>query len=83
MSPQLGSLQIKREQLKHLESAEEKAYADLVALCQFLPVPASSQVGIGIGLAKAGLPSALAAWFAFTMPSALAQIAEPCDGGAV
>jgi chromate transporter len=51
---------------------EERAYADLVALCQFLPGPASSQVGIGIGLAKAGLPGAFAAWFAFTMPSALA-----------
>lgn len=51
---------------------DDKAYADLVALCQFLPGPASSQVGIGIGLAKAGLPGAFAAWFAFTMPSALA-----------
>lgn len=53
---------------------DERAYADLVALCQFLPGPASSQVGIGIGLAKAGLPGALAAWFAFTMPSAIALI---------
>ena len=51
---------------------DERAYADLVALCQFLPGPASSQVGIGIGLAKAGLPGAIAAWFAFTMPSAIA-----------
>jgi len=54
---------------------DERAYADLVALCQFLPGPASSQVGIGIGLAKAGLPGAFAAWFAFTMPSALALLA--------
>lgn len=54
---------------------DERAYADLVALCQFLPGPASSQVGIGIGLAKAGLPGALAAWSAFTMPSAIALIA--------
>jgi chromate transporter len=53
---------------------EERAYADLVALCQFLPGPASSQVGIGIGLAKAGLPGAFAAWFAFTMPSAIALL---------
>jgi chromate transporter len=53
---------------------DERAYADLVALCQFLPGPASSQVGIGIGLAKAGLPGALAAWFAFTMPSAIALL---------
>ena len=54
---------------------DERAYADLVALCQFLPGPASSQVGIGIGLAKAGLPGAFAAWLGFTMPSALALIA--------
>ena len=53
---------------------DERTYADLVALCQFLPGPASSQVGMGIGLAKAGLPGALAAWFAFTMPSALALL---------
>jgi len=46
-------------------------YGDLVALCQMLPGPASSQTGIGIGLAKAGLPGALAAWAGFTLPSAL------------
>ena len=51
---------------------DEASYADLVALCQFLPGPASSQVGIGIGLAKAGLPGALAAWAGFTLPSAVA-----------
>ena len=54
---------------------DERSYADLVALCQFLPGPASSQVGIGIGLSKAGLPGALAAWVAFTAPSALALLA--------
>jgi chromate transporter len=53
---------------------DEQAYADLVALCQFLPGPASSQVGIGIGLAKAGYLGALAAWVAFTLPSAVALI---------
>lgn len=53
---------------------DERAFADLVALCQFLPGPASSQVGIGIGLSRAGLPGALAAWVAFTMPSAIALI---------
>jgi chromate transporter len=52
----------------------ERAYADLVALCQFLPGPASSQVGIGVGLARAGLPGAIVAWIAFTMPSAIALI---------
>lgn len=51
---------------------EERAYADLVALCQFLPGPASSQVGIGIGLAKGGLAGAFAAWLGFTAPSAIA-----------
>lgn len=50
---------------------DERAYADLVALCQFLPGPASSQLGIAIGLAKAGLPGALAAWIGFTLPSAI------------
>jgi len=52
----------------------DRAYADLVALCQFTPGPASSKVGIGIGLSQAGLPGALAAWLAFTAPSALALI---------
>jgi chromate transporter len=54
---------------------EEQTYADLVALCQFLPGPASSQVGISIGLLRAGYPGALAAWTAFTLPSALALVA--------
>jgi chromate transporter len=53
---------------------DDRVYADLVALCQFTPGPASSKVGIGIGLAKAGLPGAFAAWLAFTMPSALALL---------
>ncbi len=53
----------------------EAAYADIVALCQFLPGPASSQVGMVLGLSRAGLPGALAAWLGFTMPSALALIA--------
>lgn len=49
----------------------ESDYADLVALCQFLPGPASSQVGMAIGHQRAGLPGALAAWIAFTLPSVL------------
>lgn len=53
---------------------QEEAYADLVALCQFLPGPASSQVGIGIGFSQAGLRGGLAAWCGFTLPSALALI---------
>ena len=53
---------------------DSRAYAELVALCQFLPGPASSQVGIAIGLHRAGLKGALAAWVAFTTPSAIIMI---------
>nr|WP_312992050.1 chromate efflux transporter [Rhizobium populisoli] len=53
----------------------EAAYADLVALCQFLPGPASSQVGFALGLLRAGPLGALAAWTAFTLPSALLLVA--------
>lgn len=49
----------------------ENSYADLIALCQFLPGPASSQVGIAIGLSRAGYTGALAAWTGFTLPSAI------------
>lgn len=51
---------------------DEHTYADIVALCQFLPGPASSQVGIAVGLSRAGYLGALAAWLGFTMPSAIA-----------
>src|ERR1700761_6668167 len=50
---------------------DEQAYADLVALCQFLPGPASSQVGFSIGLMRAGYLGGLAAWTGFTLPSAI------------
>ncbi|NGP18672.1 chromate efflux transporter [Devosia aurantiaca] len=50
---------------------DEAGYADLVALCQFLPGPASSQVGFALGLRRAGPLGALAAWTGFTLPSAL------------
>src|SRR4029079_10350914 len=53
---------------------DERTYADLVALCQFLPGPASSQVGMAIGLSRAGYLGALAAWTAFTLPSAIALV---------
>jgi chromate transporter len=53
----------------------EQTYADLVALCQFLPGPASSQVGIAIGMMRAGLLGGIAAWLGFTLPSALALVA--------
>lgn len=52
----------------------EHAYADLVALCQFLPGPASSQVGMGIGLSRAGIWGAIFAWIGFTIPSAIVLI---------
>ncbi|MDD1015004.1 chromate efflux transporter [Pseudomonas rubra] len=52
----------------------ERSYADLVALCQFLPGPASSQVGIALGLSRSGYGGALAAWMGFTLPSAIALI---------
>src|SRR5215510_1030614 len=48
------------------------SYADIVALCQFLPGPASSQVGFSIGLVRAGYLGGLAAWTGFTLPSAIA-----------
>lgn len=51
---------------------DEPEFGDLVALCQFLPGPASSQVGFGVGLMRAGFPGALAAWIGFTAPSAIA-----------
>jgi chromate transporter len=50
---------------------DEPAFADLVALCQFLPGPASSQVGFSIGLMRGGYLGGLAAWTAFTLPSAI------------
>ncbi len=54
---------------------DEATYADLVALCQFLPGPASSQVGIAIGITRAGLLGGVAAWLGFTLPSAIALVA--------
>src|SRR5690606_28143299 len=53
----------------------EGAYAELLALSQFLPGPASSQLGMAIGLRRAGLAGAVAAWIGFTLPAAMAMIA--------
>ena len=53
---------------------DDRSYSDLVALCQFLPGPASSQVGMALGLKRAGWAGALAAWLGFTLPSAIALI---------
>lgn len=61
----------------------DHSYADLVALCQFLPGPASSQVGFALGLMRAGWLGALAAFTAFTLPSALVLVAFAMTAGTV
>ncbi len=53
---------------------DQKKYADIVSLCQFLPGPASSQVGMAIGQLQAGFFGAVFAWLGFTMPSAILMI---------
>lgn len=63
-----------REIVQRLRWVSEATYADLVALCQFLPGPASSQVGFALGYLRGGLPGALGAWLGFTLPSALIMI---------
>lgn len=62
---------------------DERAYADLVGLCQFLPGPASSQVGFSIGLMRAGYLGALAAWTGFTLPSAAILVLFAYGAGAL
>jgi len=62
---------------------DEHAFADLVGLCQFLPGPASSQVGFSIGLMRAGYLGALAAWTGFTLPSAAALVLFAYGSGAL
>ncbi|WP_151737500.1 chromate transporter ['Paenibacillus yunnanensis' Narsing Rao et al. 2020] len=59
------------EYIRRRKWLDERSYADLVALCQFLPGPASSQVGIGIGILRAGLWGGLTAWLGFTLPSVI------------
>jgi chromate transporter len=73
-----------REEFVHRRRwLDDRAYADLVALCQFLPGPASSKVGIAIGLSRAGYAGGLAAWLAFTFPSAAAMVAFAWLVGAI
>ena len=62
---------------------DEQAFVDLVALCQFLPGPASSQVGFSIGLMRAGYGGALAAWTGFTLPSAIVLVLFAYGAGAL
>jgi chromate transporter len=61
----------------------ERAYVDLVALAQFLPGPASSQTGFGIGLMRGGLLGGLAAWTGFTMPSAILMVLFAYGAGTI
>lgn len=65
----------REEYVRRRRWISEDVYADLVALCQFLPGPTSSQVGIAIGIVRAGLPGAVASWLGFTLPSAIALVA--------
>ncbi len=62
------------EYIRRRKWMDERSYADLVALCQLLPGPASSQVGMGIGLIRAGLLGGITAWIGFTLPSVLVLI---------
>jgi chromate transporter len=62
---------------------DDAAYTDLVALCQFLPGPASSQVGFALGLIRAGYWGGLAAWAGFTLPSAILMVAFAFGAGAI
>lgn len=62
------------EYVKKRNWLDERSYADLVALCQFLPGPASSQVGISIGIVRGGMVGGFLSWFGFTMPSVIALI---------
>src|SRR5450755_3445551 len=61
---------------------DETGYADLVALCQFLPGPASSQVGYALGLLRGGPLGGLSAWCAFTLPSAVLLVLFAMSAGA-
>ncbi|MED4124566.1 chromate transporter [Halalkalibacterium halodurans] len=62
------------EYVRRRKWLDEKSYADLVALCQFLPGPASSQVGIGIGVMRAGVLGGVVSFLGFTLPSVIALI---------
>src|SRR5919197_5627488 len=65
----------REEYVRRRKWLTEDAYADIVALCQLLPGPTSSQVGVAIGIVRAGLPGAVAAWLGFTLPSAILLVA--------
>lgn len=76
------------EYVRRRQWLDDRTYADLVALCQLLPGPASSQVGIGIGAIRAGLLGGITAWLGFTLPSAIilalfAILLQQHDPGAI
>ena len=73
----------RREFVEQRRWLSESAYADLVALCQFLPGPASTQVSFAVGLSRGGLAGGLAAWAAFTLPSAVALTLFALGAGAI
>ncbi len=62
------------EYVRRRKWMDERSYADLVALCQFLPGPASSQVGMGIGIVRGGILGGILAFIGFTLPSVIALI---------
>lgn len=62
------------EYIKRKKWLDDKTYADLIALCQFLPGPASSQVGISIGMIRGGVLGGILAWIGFTLPSVIVLI---------
>src|SRR6266446_381861 len=64
----------RQEFLERRKWLAEQTFADLVALCNFLPGPTSSQVSYSIGMARGGIPGAISAWCAFTLPSAIIML---------
>lgn len=64
----------KNEYIDKRKWLDDKTYADIIALCQFLPGPASSQVGIAIGMLRGGMLGGVVSWFGFTIPSVLVLI---------
>ncbi|MFC0330652.1 chromate efflux transporter [Paenibacillus sepulcri] len=62
------------EYVRRRKWMDERSYGDLVALCQFLPGPASSQVGMGIGIIRGGLIGGIVSWIGFTLPSVIALV---------
>ncbi|QHE51278.1 chromate transporter [Pontibacillus sp. HMF3514] len=62
------------EYVKRRKWLDDKSFADLIALCQFLPGPASSQVGISIGMVRGGIIGGICSWIGFTLPSVIALV---------